>query len=192
MMFLLMVVCGLMACAQKVPNMVKIEEDTYMDDAEVGIEWWIEYDEDVAKRSGADSPERLAVAPDDKVFRSLYGKSYESIKKDDELKNRYGRCPIVGLSREQISKYCKWRTEKCSQMKGYQPHGHVLEFGLPDKDDYDAGTRKAKYTENDAGTPTPQKRGGKIYGLYDNVAEIYQGVTPPHPYGFRCVAREVE
>ena len=31
--FLLMVVCGLMACAQKVPNMVKIEEDTYMDDA---------------------------------------------------------------------------------------------------------------------------------------------------------------
>ena len=178
--------------AQKVPFMVKITDDTYMDYAEMSIEGWLEYDWDVSKQYGEDSPERMAVVPDNKVFRSLYGKDYEAVKKYLKLKEQYGRCPIVGLSREQITKYCQWRTEKCSQSKGYRPHGHALVFGLPDKDDYETALSKATVTKNDAGAPAPKKKGEKIYGLYDNVAELQVGVAPQQPYGFRCVAREVE
>ena len=163
-----------------------------MDIAEVSIEMWIEYDWDISNQYGTNSPERRALLPDNKVFRSLYGKDYEAVRKFVALKETYGRCPIVGLSREQITKYCEWRTEKCSQAKGYQPHGHALVFGLPDKEDYDSALQKAKITENEAGAPTPKKNGNKIYGLYDNVAEIHSSATPEHPYGFRCVAREVE
>ena len=126
------------------------------------------------------------------VFRSLYGKDYEAVKKQLNLRKEYGRCPIVGLSREQIAKYCEWRTEICSQSKSYHPNGHELVFGLPDQDEYATALEKAKVTKNDAGTPSPKKKGNKIYGLYDNVSEIQIGGTPQQPYGFRCVAREVE
>lgn len=178
--------------AQKVPFMVKIADDTYMDYAEVSIESWLEYDWDMSKQYGADSPERLAVVPDGKAFRSLYGKDYEAVKTYLELRKQYGRCPIVGLSREQIAKFCEWRTEKCSQSKKYHPNGRTLMFALPDKDDYAAALNKGKVTKSDAGSPNPKKKGNKIYGLYDNVAEIQIGETTQHPYGFRCVAREVE
>ena len=180
------------ASAQKVPYMVKIEEDTYMDVAEMSIEAWIEYDFDISNQYGVDSPERRALLPQRKVFMSLYDKDYEAIRKYVGLRETYGRCPIVGLSREQIAKYCEWRTEKCSQKKCYRPNGHALVFGLPDSQDYESALKKAKVTQNDPGTPTPQKKGKKIYGLYDNVAEIHAGATPEQPYGFRCVAREVE
>lgn len=190
--FVLVAISIVAAYAQKVPYMVKIEEDTYMDIAEVSIEMWIEYDFDISNQYGTNSPERRALLPNHKVFMSLYGKEYEAVRKFVALRETYGRCPIVGLSREQIAKYCAWRTEKCSQEKGFQPHGHALVFGLPDSQDYESALRKAKVTENDAGAPTPKKTGGKIYGLYDNVAEIHADATPEHPYGFRCVAREVE
>lgn len=192
MLVLLAAVGVVYGYGQKVPYMVKIEEDTYMDVAEMSIESWIEYDWDISKQYGEDSKERRALVPNSKVFRSLYGKDYEAIKKFIELRSEYGRRPIVGLNREQIAKYCEWRTEKCAQSKKYHPHGRSLVFGLPDKDDYESALRKAKVTKNDAGSPTPKKKGGKIYGLYDNVSEIHTGVTPDEPYGFRCVAREVE
>ncbi|MBO4751854.1 MAG: hypothetical protein J5526_03775 [Bacteroidales bacterium] len=193
LLLVLMVWLGvMMACGQKVPYMVKIEEDTYMDNTEMSIEAWIEYDWDISKQYGEDSPERRAVVPDNRVFRSLYGKDYEAIKKYLELKDDYRRCPIVGLSREQIVKYCEWRTEKCAQRKEYHPHGRSLVFGLPDKNDYESALSKAKVTKKVAGAPNPKKKGGKIYGLYDNVSEMRTDVTPQHPYGFRCVAREVE
>ena len=178
--------------AQKVPFMVKIADDTYMDYAEMSIEGWLEYDWDVSKQYGADSPERLAIVPDANVFRSLYGKDYEDIKKYLELRETYGRCPIVGLSREQIVKYCEWRTAKCAQSKHYHPHGRSLQFALPDKDDYANAFAKAKVTKLEAGSPTPKKKANKIYGLYDNVSEIQTNEPPKHPYGFRCIAREVE
>lgn len=178
--------------AQKVPYMVKIDAGTYMDYAEISIESWIEYDWDISKQYGADSPERLAVVPDANVFRSLYGKDYEAVKKHLEVRKTYGKCPIVGLSREQIAKFCEWRTAKCAQSKSYHPHGHSLQFALPDKDDYAAALDKARVSKDEAGSPTPKKKGNKLYGLYDNVAEIQTTETPQHPYGFRCVAREVE
>ena len=86
LLLVLMVWLGvMMACGQKVPYMVKIEEDTYMDNTEMSIEAWIEYDWDISKQYGEDSPERRAVVPDNRVFRSLYGKDYEAIKKYLEL-----------------------------------------------------------------------------------------------------------
>lgn len=172
--------------------MVKIADDTYMDYAEMSIDAWLEYDWDVSKQYGADSPERLAIVPDANVFRSLYGKDYEDVKKYLQLRETYGRRPIVGLSREQIAKFCEWRTAKCAQSKHYHPHGRSLQFSLPDKDDYANALGKAKVTKHEAGSPTPKKKGNKIYGLYDNVSEIQATDPPKHPYGFRCVAREVE
>ena len=81
MLVLLAAVGVVYGYGQKVPYMVKIEEDTYMDNTEMSIEAWIEYDWDISKQYGEDSPERRAVVPDNRVFRSLYGKDYEAIKK---------------------------------------------------------------------------------------------------------------
>lgn len=191
--------------AQNIPYMTLIdrEEMKYMDNSEISIADWNEYEFDMKNRFGADSPEFLSTIPDTLFFRKWYMYSYISAAKintsyrysktDWEFKrNNYDRCPMIGVSHQQCVDYCRWRTERSRwNIKNIDK----VEFSLPTEEDYKKAEQfAAKTNDPPLSKLKSRKRSGKIYGLSDNVTEYTLDNKLEYadtPVGFRCVAKIV-
>ena len=188
--------------AQKIPYMTKIDskEMKYIDNTEVSISDWREYEFDIKNRFGSNSQEFLSTIPDTALFRRYYNYSYihpnaNNMEKQNFsnadvgfMKNNYDKYPMIGISYKQCIDYCKWRTEIYNyKIKGVSK----ITFSIPSHEDYAKAISKAKITNNPPLFKLVNKKRGKITGVTDNVKEYNIGnkINPnDNPIGFRCIA----
>lgn len=188
--------------AQKIPYMTQIdnEELKYIDNSEISIIDWIEYEFAVKNRFGANSPEFLSVIPDTAFFKKHYNFSYISAKNSDGkhkyserdvefMKKNYEKYPMIGISYQQCIDYCKWRTEVYNfKIKGVKK----IEFSLPNKEDFKKAELYADITHNPPLSILINKKSEKPQGITDNVIEYSlenKDLVDDRPIGFRCVAK---
>lgn len=190
------------AVAQKIPYMMLIDskEMKHIDNSEISIQSWREYEAYLVNRYGADSEEARLAFPDTAPFRKHYTYAYISAtnccryaKRDVEfMKSNYQKRPMIGVSYEQALEYCKWRTAvyNLSCLKGVEK----IEFSLPTKEDYKRAESYAEITHNPPLSALKNRKSGKPCGITDNVAEYTLGDRQKpdgRAVGFRCVARIV-
>ncbi len=188
--------------AQNIPYMTKIdnEELKYIDNSEISIIDWIEYEFAIKNRFGANSPEFISVIPDTAFFNKHYNFSYISAKNSDGkykyherdvkfMQKSYNKYPMIGISYKQCVDYCKWRTEVYNyKIKGVEK----VEFSLPSKEDFQKAELLANITYNPPLSILNKKKSGKPQGITDNVIEYSlenKDLVSDRPIGFRCVAK---
>lgn len=191
------------AFSQRVPYMSLIDktEMKYMDNAELSIESWREYQYDTKRKYGENSKEFLSTVFDTVIFEKYYNQFFyysptklhvsftkEARKNDMDISDY----PMIGISYEQCIDYCKWRTEVCKyKCKGISK----IIFSLPSKQDYAKAVSCAKITNKSPLSKLINKKRGKIKGITDNVQEytIENSLKIKDlPLGFRCVATLVK
>jgi len=182
-------------------TLIDREEMSYMDNSEVTIADWQEYEFDMRNRFGADSPEFLSAIPDTLFFRKWYNHSYMSSattnehyrysEADVEFKRKcYDNRPMIGISYNQCVDYCRWRTQL---FRWKMKEDEKVEFSMPMEEDYKKAERFAVKTNNPPlSVLKTRKKSGKIYGIGDNVVEYTSDNmfdAAEFPVGFRCVAK---
>lgn len=185
--------------SQKIPYMSLIDskEMKYMDNAELSIEGWREYQYDTKNKYGESSKKFLSTMFDTVIFGKYYNRFFKycpaklhvSFTKDAKKNNMdLSDYPMIGISYQQCIDYCKWRTEKCNyKVKGVSK----IVFSLPSKQDYAKAVSHAKITNKSPLSKLINKKRGKIKGITDNVQEytIDNSLNSTNiPTGFRCVA----
>lgn len=193
--FTLFVFASGMTNAQELYNMTKIDKATnkYIDNNEITILSWREYESFIAKEYGAKSIEHRAVLPDSATFRNCYKHCY--VISESNIKYKKGdvsfmllesdNYPMVGITYEQCEAFCKWRTEH--HVKNIEKPG-IISFSMPSESDYEQARPFAQKTNDEPLAPIKNKR--KIYGLFDNVKEFTteNRTLTDEPTGFRCIA----
>jgi len=192
--------------AQKIPYMTQIDNKgiKYIDNTEVSIQNWKEYEFDIRNRFGANSPKLLSTIPDTALFRKYYNYSYISPNVSNEgkrnfsiadvefMKKNYDKYPMIGISYQQCVDYCKWRTERFIwKIKGVKK----IEFSLPTEEDYKTAEQYATITFNPPLSVLKLKKSGKVHGITDNVIEYTLGNNKERvdiPIGFRCIAKIIK
>ena len=192
--------------AQKIPYMTQIDskEMKYIDNTEVSISDWREYEFDMKNRFGSNSQEFLSTIPDTALFRRYYNYSFihpnaNNMEKQNFsnadvgfMKNNYDKYPMIGVSYEQCIDYCKWRTERFNwKIKGVEQ----IEFSLPTQEDYKKAESYAEITFNPPLSILKDKKSGKPQGITDNVIEYTLGNKDQvldRPIGFRCIAKIIK
>lgn len=186
------------AIAQKIPYMSLIDnkEMKYIDNAEISILAWKEYEYDMKNKYGINSIEFISTIPDTILFKKYYNHAYicsakgENVYSNDDAKfmNEYGIYPMIGISYQQCIDFCKWRTEVCNyKLKGVSK----IIFSLPSKQDYEKAISYAKITKDTPLSKLKNKKRGKVKGITDNVEEYTIENTlnnKDYPIGFRCLA----
>lgn len=185
--------------AQSIPYMSLIDsqEMKYMDNAEVSIDAWREYQYYIKNKYGEDSKEFASTIFDTVIFNNHYNKyfSYSPTKLSigltkESTKNNmsYSDYPMIGVSYCQCLDYCKFRTEVYNyKVKGVKK----ITFTLPSQQDYAKAISYAKITDNAPLSKLSNKKRGKINGITDNVKEYtleHQKNPIDNPIGFRCLA----
>ncbi len=185
--------------AQKIPYMSLIDnkEMRYMDNTEISINAWREYQYDTRRKYGENSKEFISTIFDTIIFDKYYNKYfyYSPTKNNiaftkEATKNKMdcSDYPMIGISYQQCIDYCKWRTEICCyKVKGVSK----IIFSLPSKQDYEKAISYAKITKDPPLSKLKNKERGKIRGITDNVDEytIENTLnTKGSPIGFRCIA----
>lgn len=197
LVFGILLIGNMSAEAQKIPYMSLIDsqEMKYMDNAEVSIDAWREYQYYTKNKYGENSKEFASTIFDTVIFKKHYNKCFSysptsihiSINKESSKKPSCDY-PMIGISYDQCLDYCKWRTEVYNyKVKGVKK----ITFSLPSEFDYANAVSNAKITDNPPLSKLINKKRGQIYGLTDNVKEyvLDNKINPNgNPIGFRCVA----
>jgi hypothetical protein len=178
-------------------SLIDNKEMKYMDNTEISIDAWREYQYDTRRKYGENSKEFISTIFDTIMFDKYYNKYfYYSTTKlsvgfsKEATKNKMdcSNYPMIGISYQQCIDYCKWRTEVCCyKVKGVSK----IIFSLPSKQDYEKAISYAKITKNPPFSKLINKERGKIRGINDNVEEysIEDALnTKDSPIGFRCIA----
>ncbi len=197
LVFSILLLGNMSAEAQNIPYMSLIDsqEMKYMDNAEISIDAWREYQYYTKNKYGEDSKEFASTIFDTVVFKLHYNQffSYSPLSIHISFNKKLGEkacCdyPMVGLSYEQCLDYCKWRTDVCN----YKVEGvKKITFSLPSEFDYAKAVSYAKITNKPPLSKLTLKKRGQINGLTDNVNEyvLDKKINPTdNPIGFRCVA----
>lgn len=186
--------------AQQIAYMTLIDskEMKYIDNVEISIKEWQEYEADIKNKYGDKSTEFIATLPDTAMFKKYYNYSYissnsvntKSIYSKEDIYfmlNNYAKYPIIGISYQQCIDYCNWRTEV--HILNSKNKNKIV-FSLPDKEDYKIAATYAKKTFNPPLSILVKSKTGKIRGLTDNVDEYVKSnlVYKDKAIGFRCVA----
>ncbi|MCK9163083.1 MAG: hypothetical protein WCR29_07815 [Bacteroidales bacterium] len=198
-LFSILLIGNISANAQRIPYMSLIDnkEMKYMDNAEISIDAWREYQYLMKKTYGQDSKEFLSTIFDSIVFDKYYGNLLKYSPNELWISPPMGSkkdlidCsdyPMIGISYKQCIDYCKWRTEIYNyKIKGVSK----ITFSIPSHEDYAKAISKAKITNNPPLFKLVNKKRGKITGVTDNVKEYNIGnkINPnDNPIGFRCIA----
>jgi len=199
LLFNIILLSNISAIAQKIPYMSLIDnkEMRYMDNTEISIGAWIEYQYDTRRKYGENSKEFISTIFDTIMFDKYYNKYFyysptklyiAFTKEATKNKMDYSDYPIIGISYQQCIDYCKWRTEVCC----YKVRGaSKIIFSLPSKQDYEKAISYAKRTKEPPFSKLKNKKRGKIRGITDNVEEYTTENTlntNGSPIGFRCLA----
>lgn len=110
------------------PNMVKIGDNLYADQTEIRNSDWYEYTYWIGSMYGTDSQKYEDVLPDTTVWSGEL--SYSEPRISAYFKHpAFSNYPIVGVTYNQVKKYCEWRTDRVAEMI-------LIQKGLLDPNDY--------------------------------------------------------
>lgn len=170
---------------------------TYIDNAEITLSSWLEYLYWLKKYKGEKSEEYLSALPDSATCEKLYG----AVRYFQHPK--YRNYPVVGISHEQATAYCQWRSDRVNEILKKQS----VVYSLPDEFDYQLAFKKQKPPKNPSQTINPiNPKKKKLNGIGNNVNELtanpnvivvgtegnqlifddYKGIH--YQLGFRCKA----
>lgn len=196
------------------PGTVQLNDNLFMDKAEVSNMLWAEYLYAIAKKYGKKSPEYKSALPDSIIWSSVYKSSFNGT-------GRYKDYPVIGISFEQAQNFCQWRSEAVTII--YHLHKRTKDekpvYRLPSpqewedmyKKDVDKSRSSPEYITvlESVHEVYPSKGKTDFYCLKDNVSEmtsekgIAMGANWLHPgldinktisysspsnwLGFRCI-----
>lgn len=108
---------------------VKITENFFADECEISNENWIEYEAWIKNNFGIHSKEYISCLPDTLIWRqkNSYNEPYVEYYYRHPAYKSY---PVVGISYEQALDYCKWRTQRVSEIIS-KSKKTVMEYSLP-------------------------------------------------------------
>ena len=121
------------------PGTVQIVDNFFFDETEITNISWKEYVSYQKKNYGIDSPEYLKAIPDTTVWRGKDGKLIEPYVKTYYQHQAYNDYPVVGISHQQATDYCTWRTKAVKIMletNGFQ-QPKSFNYRLPSKTEWD-------------------------------------------------------
>jgi formylglycine-generating enzyme required for sulfatase activity len=163
-------VCFLLAPSseeQVPPGTVKIHENFYVDQNEIRNIDYREYLYWLRKEYGVDSQEYIMSLPDTLVFADQEIKLLESYFRHPDFRD----FPVVGVSYEQATSYCRWRTDRVNEqfsLKNDDPHcskraiTKTFEYRLPTPNEWE----EIAAIEFDSKTLAKMKKSGKTYGNF--------------------------
>lgn len=102
------------------PGTVKIEENLYCDVTEVSNLEWKEYMLWAKRKYGEQSKKYEAVLPDTLVWRQ--GKYNEPYVQYYYQHPAYQNYPVIGISYEQATAFCKWRSDRVNEKIYIEKH----------------------------------------------------------------------
>lgn len=119
------------------PGTVQISETFFADETEVSNKAWREYELWVKTKFGANSDEYKFSLPDTTVWRNKESCN-EPYVQHYYRHPAYKDFPVVGISHEQATAFCKWRTE-CVKEFAYITYKKDwdIEYKLPTKEEWE-------------------------------------------------------
>ena len=165
------------------PGTVQINDTLFAYETEISNFSWQEFEYWTKAIYGANSKEHLATLPDTLIWREKlsYNEPYVQYYYRHPAYKDY---PVVGISYEQATAYCKWRTERVktflTRKKDFS--NHYFEYRLPTKTEWEKLAETSSFALNNNG-----KNEKGIYQLNcvnplpngDNMHAPYPDVTAP-------------
>lgn len=120
------------------PGTVEIVDNFFFDETELTNINWKEYVSYQKIKFGEYSPEHLFSIPDTTVWRTEKSDNEPWVKTYYQHA-AYNRYPVVGVSHEQATAYCQWRTERVREMLIANGHDTPKKFAyrLPTKTEWE-------------------------------------------------------
>ncbi len=192
---------------QNPPGTVFLSDNIYIDQSEISNFDWIGYIIWLRQEYGENSKEVKNGFPDNEIWKKLYNDDF----KINLYKNEFLNFPIVGISYQQASEYCKWRTQVVNEKFKYE---NKITYRLPSEKEFSLAVASEKldiqkyYNKKYDLYKSPNKTKGKyILFLSKNVSEmtniegkafganfsdksnLLKEYTKPEKWlGFRCIA----
>lgn len=120
------------------PGTVKINDTLFADETEISNLSWLEYVSWIKNKYGITSAEYKNSLPDTLVWRenNSYNEPYVQYYLRHSAYNDY---PVVGISYEQATAYCKWRTERIKELLCISKKYELIDFEyrLPSKKEWE-------------------------------------------------------
>ena len=136
---------------------------TYIDNAEITISAWMEYLHWLKQQKGETSKDYTSALPDTATCEKLYG----AVRYFQHPKFR--NYPIVGITYEQATAYCQWRSDRVNELQ----KGCEVVYSLPDEYDFQMAFKKQKPPKNPSQTINPiNPKKKKLSGIGYNVNEL--------------------
>ena len=134
------------------PGTIQINDTLFADETEVSNFSWTEYEYWTKAIYGANSKEHLATLPDTLCWREklAYNEPYVQYYYRHVAYRDY---PIVGISYEQASAYCKWRTERVKTFLSAKKDfiNQNFEYRLPTKSEWEKLAETSTFVLNNNG-----------------------------------------
>lgn len=119
------------------PGTIQITENFFADETEITNFSWLEYEWWTIRKYGYRSPEHIAVLPDTLVWRHARTQN-EPYVKYYYRHVAYRNYPVVGISYEQVTAFCKWRTQEVKEMYYLKTKKALnIEYRLPTKEEWE-------------------------------------------------------
>ena len=132
------------------PGTAQITDSFFADETEISNFSWQEYEFSIKNKFGSFSPEHLSTLPDTLVWRHKMT-SNEPYVKYYYRHPAYKGYPVVGISYEQATAFCKWRTERVKEFYYIKNKKELtIEYRLPTKAEWELLSSVPPYYLNEA------------------------------------------
>ncbi len=114
------------------PGTILIIDSLFMDKIEISNEIWKEFIQSNMDEMLIGSDEYIRLIPDSTISIKL--KNYGKIKMKEYFNDpRFDEYPVVGITYEQVLKFCEWRTKKVNELIKQRKNNPLikLEYRLP-------------------------------------------------------------
>jgi hypothetical protein len=160
--FLLFTQCSLFRQIPPGTALIKLADETvFLDKTEVTNNSWKEYLFWLRQEYGDTSLQYMQALPNNEIMHRIYGKSFT------ELEPLYRNYPIIGITYNQATSYCEWRSWAASQT-----HTFKMLYSLPDLEDYQAALEQKSNSERSETLYSANINLKGFSGLCDNAAEM--------------------
>ena len=161
----------------------------FIDNEVVTVLGWYEFLYWTKRTYGEGSEEYKAILPDSLICSQAYGYYFYSEKYYIPVPQRYRNFPIVGITYEQVIKYCAWRSDRVNEMLKLKKKKYTVSYALPTEADLKEAYKQWKivycYPYDRPVSELTAEKMVMIKG-WELSFESYQGAGAT--LGFRCVA----